>query len=233
MFVAALGEACGRTGWRVHAWTLMGNHYHWLLETPEANLVEGMKWFQNTYTRRFNTRHRVWGHLFGGRYKAVVVEGDGQPGRDYVSALMDYIHLNAVRAGIVQSGEGLGLLGFPWSSLAQGYGVEPARRPEWMETRRGFALFGCADTVAGRREFVERLEKRRREEVAETCGLGMLEGQSLQSTLRRGWYWGSQQFRERMLELLKGRLHTNRNYRSSPRRRLTTRRRQNEFSRMD
>ena len=59
-FLAALAEACGRTGWRIHAWVLMGNHYHLLIETPEPNLVEGMKWLQNTYTRRFNTRHRLW-----------------------------------------------------------------------------------------------------------------------------------------------------------------------------
>ena len=64
------------TGWRVHAWVLMGNHYHLVIETPDANLVAGMKWLQNTYTRRYNTRHRLWGRLFGDRYKAVLVQGD-------------------------------------------------------------------------------------------------------------------------------------------------------------
>jgi len=64
-----LGEVCERTGWQVHAWVLMGNHYHFVLHTPEANLVAGMKWFMNTYTRRFNCRHRRWGRLFGDRYK--------------------------------------------------------------------------------------------------------------------------------------------------------------------
>src|SRR6266481_2567508 len=64
-FLQTLGEACERTGWRVHAWVLMRNHYHLMLETPEANLIEGMKWLQNTYTRRFNSRHRLWGRLFG------------------------------------------------------------------------------------------------------------------------------------------------------------------------
>ncbi len=54
----------------------MGNHYHLLIETPEANLVDGMKWLQNTYTRRFNVRHRAWGRVFGDRYKSVVVEGE-------------------------------------------------------------------------------------------------------------------------------------------------------------
>jgi putative transposase len=60
---------------RVHAWVLMRDHYHLFIETPEANLVEGMKWLQNTYTRRFNIRHRKWSRLFGERYKAVLVEG--------------------------------------------------------------------------------------------------------------------------------------------------------------
>ena len=67
LFLATLGQACGRTGWRVHAWVLMGNHYHLLLETPEANLVAGMRWLQMTYTVRFNRRHRLCGHLFQGR----------------------------------------------------------------------------------------------------------------------------------------------------------------------
>jgi putative transposase len=54
-----VAEVCAQTGWRVHAWVIMGNHYHLFIETPEANLVEGMKWLQNTYTRRFNVRHRA------------------------------------------------------------------------------------------------------------------------------------------------------------------------------
>ena len=74
-FLQVLAEACGQTGWRVHAWVLMGNHYHLFLETPEANLVVGMKWLQITVARRFNIRHGKWGHLFGDRYKAILVEG--------------------------------------------------------------------------------------------------------------------------------------------------------------
>ena len=73
-FVEVLGEACGKTGWRVYAYVLMGNHDHLLVETPEGNLVAGMKWLQGTYTQRHNGRHKVFGHLFQGRYKAVPVE---------------------------------------------------------------------------------------------------------------------------------------------------------------
>jgi REP element-mobilizing transposase RayT len=57
-FLQTLQEARDRTGWGVHAWVLMNNHYHLLLQTPHANLVEGMKWLQNAYTRRLNCQHR-------------------------------------------------------------------------------------------------------------------------------------------------------------------------------
>jgi putative transposase len=95
LFYQTLGEACERTGWRVHACVLMSNHYHLMAETPEPNLVAGMRWLQNTYTRRYNCRHQLWGRLFGDRYKAILSEG----GSDYhYCSLMDYIHLNPVRA---------------------------------------------------------------------------------------------------------------------------------------
>ncbi len=92
-FLETLEEACKRTGWRVNAYVLMGNHYHLLLETPEANLVAGMQWGQSTYTQRFNARHREWGHLFQGRYKAIPVEA----GSGYFPAVATCIHLNPVR----------------------------------------------------------------------------------------------------------------------------------------
>ncbi len=73
LFLELLGQACAKTGWKIHAYVLMGNHYHLMIETPQANLVAGMKWLQNTYTIRFNRGHRLSGHLFQGRYKAVLV----------------------------------------------------------------------------------------------------------------------------------------------------------------
>src|SRR5437870_6211386 len=96
LFLQTLDQACRRTGWFIHAFVLMSNHYHFLLETPEPNLVAGMKWFQGTYTIRFNRRHKLRGHLFQGRYKAVVVDPEE---RRYFATLSDYIHLNPVRAG--------------------------------------------------------------------------------------------------------------------------------------
>ena len=99
LFVRAMGEACAMTGWRVHGWVLLSNHYHLMIETPEPNLVAGMQWLQNTVTRRFNVRHRAWGRVFGDRYKAVAVEGRAP---FYYETLLDYIHLNPVRAGLVR-----------------------------------------------------------------------------------------------------------------------------------
>ena len=73
-FLETLGEACARTGWHVHAFVLMGNHDHFMIETPQANLVAGMRWFQTAWTMRYNRRHGLCGHLFQGRYQATVVD---------------------------------------------------------------------------------------------------------------------------------------------------------------
>ena len=77
LWLETLTEACRKTGWRIHAYVLMGNH-HLLLETPEPNLSAGMKCFWSTYTSRFNRRHQLFGHLFQGLCKAVVVDGAEQ-----------------------------------------------------------------------------------------------------------------------------------------------------------
>ena len=79
----------------------MDNHYHLFIQTPDASLVKGRKWFQNTVTRRFIVRHREWGRLFGDRYKAVVVEGESPY---YYETLWDYIHLNPGRSGLAEGG---------------------------------------------------------------------------------------------------------------------------------
>jgi REP element-mobilizing transposase RayT len=198
-FLAALAEACGMTGWRVHAWVLMGNHYHLLIHTPEANLVAGMKWLQNTYTRRFNIRHRLWGRLFGDRYKAVPVEGEGY----YYETLLDYIHLNPVRAGLVKPRSGQSVLDYPWSSVAGGFALPPGRRPKWLAAEEALRAFACPDTAQGRRRWVERLDRRAVNEARENCGVTSPPPQAdgRLSHLRRGWYWGSQEFAERMLAL--------------------------------
>ena len=95
-----MGEICERTGWRIYAFVLMTNHYHLLLETPEPNLVAGMKWLQSTYAQWFKRRHNLDGHLFQGRYKALVIEGEGS---GYFLQVSSYIHLNPIRAGLVRT----------------------------------------------------------------------------------------------------------------------------------
>jgi putative transposase len=212
-FYETLGEACERTGWKVHAWVLMSNHYHFMLETPEANLVAGMQWLQNTYTRRYNSRHRLWGRLFGDRYKAVLNEGSSAY---YYCSLMDYIHLNPVRAGLVRVGQGDSVRDYPWSSVARGYALGASRRASWLAAAEGLAMAQCADTVAGRRRFVEQLDRRAREEGARKAGVIVTEGDLRRSHLRHGWYWGSQAFAEKMLKLGEKALRSRRNrtYRS-------------------
>jgi len=82
----------------------MSNHFHLVIETPKANLVEGMKWFLGTYTSRFNRRHKLFGHLFSGRYKALLVEASGN---GYLKSVCDYVHLNPVRARLIGAQEKL------------------------------------------------------------------------------------------------------------------------------
>jgi REP element-mobilizing transposase RayT len=199
-FLQVLGEGCEMTGWHVHAWVLMGNHYHLFLETPEANLVAGMKWLQNTYTRRFNTRHRVSGRLFGGRYKAIVTEGRAA---EYYSAMLDYIHLNPVRAGLIAPAKGQSVRDYPWSSVAGGYALPARRRAPWLACETGLEAYGLRDDTDGRRRFVERLDRRAGEEVRTRCGVvePPPESDGRASHLRRGWYWGSRAFGERLRAL--------------------------------
>jgi hypothetical protein len=178
----------------------MSNHYHLLLETPEPNLVKGMSWMQGTYTARLNARHKLRGHVFGGRYKAIVVQhGEGE----YFYRLLNYIHLNPVRAGLVKIVDGLE--SYRWSSLSY-YRQPPSKRKRWQVVEAGLGELGLRDTAAGRRKFLEELELVAAQSAAEKAGLVEIDGQGLQSTLRRGWYFGNQAFRERLLKLADGAL---------------------------
>ena len=87
---------------KVHAYCLMSNHFHLVLETHEANLVEGMRWLQSTYTIRLNHRHKLFGHVFSGRYKALLVDGSGD---GYLKAVCDYVHRNPARAALLKTGD--------------------------------------------------------------------------------------------------------------------------------
>ena len=92
----------------------MGNHFHLVVETPRANLVAGMKWFLGTYTAGFNRKHKMFGHLFSGRYKALIVDGSGN---GYLRTVCDYVHLNPVRTKLLTGEQPL--RAYPWKWIAQ------------------------------------------------------------------------------------------------------------------
>ena len=131
LFLNTVNEVCGRTGWRIHAHVLLANHYHWLLETPEANLVSGMKWFLGAYSQRFNARHGQRGHVFQGRYKALLVDTESG---DYFETVSTYIHLNPARAGYLGSEES-DLSDYKWSSYPA-YLMTRRVRPKWLSVDR-------------------------------------------------------------------------------------------------
>ena len=182
-FLETLGEACTKAGWKVHAYCLMANHFHLVLETPQANLVAGMKWFLGTYTSRFNRRHRIFGHLFSGRYKALVVDGSGN---GYLRTVCDYVHLNPVRAKLLTPEQPLS--DYPWSSFL-GYLTPPSQRPDWLRMDRLLGELGIGrDDAAGRRRFAEAMEeRRRRDEPGEW------------KVVRRGWFLGGAALKEQLL----------------------------------
>ena len=129
-FLGYLASASQRYDARVHAYCLMDNHYHLLLQTPRANLPEIMHHINGAYTTYFNVKRARSGHLLQGRYKAILVEIDG-----YAKELSRYLHLNPVRAKIVQAPEE-----YPWSSYRDYIGMRHA--PGWLY--RDFIL-GCFD----------------------------------------------------------------------------------------
>ena len=147
-FVKALEEAAEIYGWQIHAYAVMRNHYHVALRTPQPNLTEGMHWLQTTFATRFNRLHGERGHLFQGRYQALLVEDDAALGR-----LVNYIHLNPVRAKILSPEQ---VATFRWSSLPRF--VRGARFAQ-LEARSWLRGMGLADEPAGWAAYVERLRQ--------------------------------------------------------------------------
>ncbi|HZM03303.1 MAG TPA: transposase [Candidatus Saccharimonadales bacterium] len=182
-FLATLAEACQKTEWQVHTYCLMRNHFHLVVETPQANLVAGMKWLLGVYTKRFNIRHKFCGHVFAGRYRSLLVEGSGN---GYLRAVCDYVHLNPVRAKIIPPEAALE--SFPWSSYPE-YLKAPRQRPKWLRVDRLLGENGIAkDSAAGRKELARRMERRQQEETATDYHL-----------VRGGWCLGSEEFRQELL----------------------------------
>jgi len=171
-FLELLGREIEQHRWRCHAYCLMDNHYHLLVETPEANLSRGMGRLNMAYAQAFNRRHERSGHLFQGRFHAVVIEKDS-----HLLELCRYVVLNPVRAGTAAVPEV-----WPWSSYratASGRGG-----PDWLTTRWTLQRFGGAD-ADGRRAY--------RRFVREGIG-----GASPWHDLRAGAFLGGDGFLRRM-----------------------------------
>ncbi len=143
-FQTVLAEVIRLFNWVLHAYCLMGNHYHLLVETPDGNLSQGMRQLNGVYTQRFNRRHGRVGHVFQGRYKAIIVQKDS-----YLLELSRYIVLNPVRARMVRSANE-----WPWSNYRATAGHATA--PAWLDTAPTLSTFGSrkAEAQARYREFV-------------------------------------------------------------------------------
>lgn len=143
-FVKVLEESSEMWNIRVAAYCLMTNHYHILLQTPEANVSRSMRHINGVYTQRFNKRHRCDGQLFRGRYKSILVGGDS-----YLLQLVRYIHRNPVKAGIASKPDY-----YPWSSH-KGY-LSVAKKWTWLHKEFIFSMLtkNRKDWVKEYRRFV-------------------------------------------------------------------------------
>ncbi len=175
-FVETLAWVVERFGWICHAYCLMDNHFHLLIETPIPNLSKGMRQLNGVYTQRFNRRHKRVGHLFQGRFKSILVEQDS-----YLLELCRYIVLNPVRANMVASAEA-----YHWSSYQATVGS--AAVPACLTTEWILDQFAKTRAVARRRYATF---------VAE--GLG---NSSPWSELKGQTLLGSEEFIKQMMPLL-------------------------------
>jgi putative transposase len=144
-WLAIVRKTCARFHFSVHAYCQMGNHYHLLLETPEGNLPRGMGYLSGVYTQYFNRRHGLVGHVFQGRYKAVLVQKES-----HLVELSRYLVLNPVRAGMVRSARE-----WAWSSYHWMVGEAPP--PPWLNTDWLLSQFGLTrrETIGRYVQFVQ------------------------------------------------------------------------------
>ena len=143
-FLSILADVCKTYNWVCHAYCLMDNHYHLLIETPDANLSKGMRQLNGVYTQTFNRSHKRVGHVFQGRYKAIHVERES-----YLLELARYIVLNPVRARMVHEAQD-----WPWSSYRMTISQAPSE--PWVNTEWLLASFAKRKKIAIRKykEFV-------------------------------------------------------------------------------
>lgn len=139
LFLSVLKEVVERFNWLCHAYCLMNNRYHLMVETPDCNLSKGMRQLNGMFTQASNRRHRRSGHLFQGRFKGILVDK-----QSYLLELSRYVVLNPVRAGMVKRAEA-----YPWSSYRAMMGLAPI--PTWLATDGVLSHFGKRRAVARQR----------------------------------------------------------------------------------
>jgi len=138
-FLASLEQVITQFNWICYGWCLMDNHYHLLIQTPDSNLSKGMRQLNGVYTQASNRRHQRVGHLFQGRFKAILVDSDA-----YLLELARYVVLNPVRAGIVKAPAD-----WTWSSYRASMGLEPS--PPWLAIDGLLACFAKKRSLAQQR----------------------------------------------------------------------------------
>ena len=131
-----LAKVCKRFNWECHCYCLMSNHYHFLIETPDANLSNGMRHLNGVYTQASNSAKNRVGHVFQGRYKAIMVEK-----QNYLVEFSRYIVLNPVRTKMVRAAKD-----WPWSSYRATIGQ--VSTPAWLTTELMLASFGKIKSYA-------------------------------------------------------------------------------------
>jgi len=180
-FLKCLGEAADKSGWRIHAWCVMSNHYHLCFTTPQPNLVEGMRWLQATFSLRFNRFRGERGHVFQGRYKALPVDPAA------TGAVCHYLHLNPLRARIVTLAE---LGDWPWTSLPM---LRVARgRPRWFSPEEALGhAGGLDDTPVGRARYLKYLGWLQED----AAGKKSLEFEQMS----KGWAVGDKEFKKELM----------------------------------
>jgi len=136
LFLDTLAQVAERFHWLCHAYCLMNNHYHLLIETPDGNLSKGMRQLNGVYTQAFNRRHRRTGHLFQGRFNAILVQKDS-----HFLEVCRYVVLNPVRAKSVKHPEQ-----WRWSSYRATLGQAPV--PEWLKTDEILSHLGSKRSLA-------------------------------------------------------------------------------------
>ena len=182
IFEKTLFEACGRFGWVLHAYVAMPNHYHLALRTPDANLSRGMQWFQSTFGNRFNHLINQRGHIFQGRYKALLIESNA-----YLLQVVNYIHLNPVRAHLTEIDR---LRTYSLSSFPKFF---LSNRPACLHCRDWLALAGdLKPTAAGLRSYHQYLK---------LCLESDPQKQHAKyEQLCRGWYIGTEEGKKEIIE---------------------------------